>query len=118
FPGATTAKVKVAGPGTLVDDVARVRAVRAELGDGARIRVDANAKWSIADAVSALTALAPYRLEYAEQPAAGVDELVELRRRLAEDGIDVPIAADESIRKTTDPIRVAEAGAADVVIVK
>jgi O-succinylbenzoate synthase len=111
-------KVKVAERGqSLADDVARVAAVRAALPDAA-LRVDANAAWSVEEAVAALTALAPYGLEYAEQPAPGVDGLAEVRSRLAEAGVRVPIAADESVRKAEDPLRVARAGAADLIVVK
>src|SRR5690606_18567660 len=48
-----------------------------------------------------------------EQPCATIAELAELRRR-----IDVPIAADESIRKADDPLRVVRAGAADIAVLK
>ncbi|HWL59578.1 MAG TPA: o-succinylbenzoate synthase [Microbacteriaceae bacterium] len=116
FPGTRTAKVKVAEAGqTLADDVARVRAVRDAMGAGARIRVDANGAWSLAEATAALEALAAFGLEYAEQPVARVADLAELRRRL--DGL-VPIAADESIRKPADPLEVVRAGAADVIMLK
>lgn len=119
YDGTTTAKVKVAEPGqSLADDLDRVAAVRDVLGPRGRIRVDANGAWSLDDAVRALTALASYDLEYAEQPCATVPELHELRLALARGGIDVPVAADESIRKADDPIRVAREGAADVVVVK
>jgi len=57
-------------------------------------------------------------LEYAEQPCPSVTDLAELRTSLARAGIDVPIAADESIRKASDPLLVARAGAADFVVVK
>ena len=82
------------------------------------MRVDANGAWWVADAVTALTALAAYDLEYAEQPCAGLDELAALRLALARAGVDVPVAADESVRKAEDPLRVALAGAADVVVLK
>jgi len=112
FPGARTAKVKVAEPGqTLADDVARVNAVRAAV---PIVRVDANGGWTVeqaAEAAAALTADGP--LEYLEQPCATVAELAELRRR-----IDVPIAADESIRKADDPLAVVRARAADVAVLK
>jgi o-succinylbenzoate synthase len=115
FPGCTTAKVKVAEPGqTLDDDVARVSAVRRLLGDGGRVRVDANGGWTVEQARRALAALGPCDLEYAEQPCATVEELVELRAT----GCSVPVAADESVRKAEDPLRVARLGAADVVVVK
>ncbi|WP_338836439.1 o-succinylbenzoate synthase [Gordonia polyisoprenivorans] len=109
FPGARTAKVKVAEPGqTLDDDVARVAATRELIG---RVRVDANGKWTVAQAVTALRAIGD--LEYAEQPCATVEELAAVRR-----AVDVPIAADESIRKAADPMRVVAAEAADIAVLK
>jgi len=119
FAGCTTAKVKVAEPGQgLADDLDRVAAVRAELGPAGRIRVDANGAWSVDDALAALAALARYDLEYAEQPCAGIDDLARLRVGLARAGVDLLVAADESVRKAQDPLRVAVAGAADVVVIK
>jgi o-succinylbenzoate synthase len=109
FPGAQTAKVKVAEPGqTLADDVARVEAVRALV---PTVRVDANGAWTVDEATAAAAALGP--LEYLEQPCATVEELAELRRR-----VDVPVAADESIRKAGDPLAVVRAGAADIAVLK
>lgn len=117
FDGCRTAKVKVAEAGQrLGDDVARVRAVRETLGPEGRIRVDANAGWNVDEAEHAVHALAEFDLEYVEQPCASVDELTELRRRIRYMGI--PIAADESVRKAEDPIAVARAGAADILVVK
>ena len=133
FPGCTTAKVKVAERGqTLADDVARVRAVREALGPDGLIRVDANGGWAVAEAHTALLALAEFGLDYAEQPCATVPELTELRRLLAEElrgagstpdrlnlgSNPVRIAADESVRKAEDPLAVARAGAADLLVVK
>ncbi|MXG90157.1 o-succinylbenzoate synthase [Nocardioides flavescens] len=114
--GCRTAKVKVAEPGqTLADDQARLEAVRDALGPSGRIRVDANGGWSVSDAVAALRVLevASGGLEYAEQPSASVEELAEVRRR-----VDVPIAADESIRRAADPYRVRDLEAADVAVLK
>ncbi|SPF68963.1 Enolase C-terminal domain-like [Propionibacterium ruminifibrarum] len=114
--GCTTAKVKVADPrSTLAEDCARVEAVRQALGPEGRIRVDANAAWTVDEAVAALTELdaAAGGLEYAEQPCPTVPELARVRAR-----VDVPIAADESVRRAEDPLAVARAGAADVIVVK
>jgi len=117
YPGCTTAKVKVAEPGTTVDDdVARVAAVRRVMGPEAAVRVDANGLWSVEQASAALERLAPFDLQYAEQPCATVPELAELRSRVA--GLGVRVAADESVRKASDPLAVARAGAADVLVVK
>ncbi|HTW14284.1 MAG TPA: o-succinylbenzoate synthase [Nocardioides sp.] len=114
--GCATAKVKVAEPGQgLADDVARVEAVRDALGPAGRIRVDANGAWDVDAAVAAITALdrAAGGLEYAEQPCASVEDLATVRRR-----VDVPIAADESIRRAADPYRVRDLEAADVAVLK
>ncbi|MBM7463931.1 o-succinylbenzoate synthase [Microbacterium dextranolyticum] len=117
FDGCRTAKVKVAERGQrLADDVARVRAVRAAMGPEGRVRIDANGGWNLDEAERALHALAEFDLEYVEQPCASVDELADLRARAAD--WDIPIAADESVRKASDPLAVARAGAADLLVVK
>lgn len=111
-------KVKVAEAGqSLDDDAARVAAVRAELPD-ASVRVDANGGWDVPEAVEALKRLAGFDLEYAEQPVPGIGGLAEVRRRLRQAGVPVLIAADESVRKEDDPLNVARAGAADLIVVK
>jgi o-succinylbenzoate synthase len=119
FPGARTAKVKVAERGQrLSDDLDRVAAVRDVLGGAGRIRVDANGAWTVDEARDALTRLAAYGLEYAEQPCAEVTDLARLRSRLAADGVGVLVAADESIRRAEDPLLVRDLEAADVVVIK
>lgn len=117
FPGCRTAKVKVAEASpSRADDVARVAEVRRVLGPEGRVRVDANGGWNVDEAEHAIRELAPFDLEYVEQPCASVEELVELRARIRWMG--VPIAADESVRKAEDPLAVARAGAADLLVVK
>lgn len=111
FPGIGTFKIKVAEAGqTLADDVARVERV-CELRPDATLRVDANRGWSVEEAVRAAEALG--ELEYIEQPCGSAEELAEVRAR-----VRTPIAADESIRRAADPLRVAELGAADVAVLK
>lgn len=114
--GCRTVKVKVAEAGqTLADDLSRVAAVRDGLGPDGCIRIDANGAWSVDDAVDALPRLdrAAGGLQYAEQPVASVEDLARVRRR-----VSVPVAADESIRRATDPLAVRRADAADVVVMK
>lgn len=112
--GCRTAKVKVAEPGQdEAADVARVEAVRDAIGASGKVRVDANGGWDVDRAARVLTALAKFDLEYAEQPCASLAEMAALRRR-----VDVPLAADESIRRASDPLRVRAAGAADIVVLK
>ncbi len=117
--GCRTAKVKVAAAGgSLADDLARVEAVRDALGTDGRIRVDANGAWSEDQAEGAISQLSRFGLEYVEQPCRTVKELASLRRRLARAGLDVLIAADESIRRAEDPLRVAQLRAADIAVLK
>ncbi|MET1065460.1 MAG: o-succinylbenzoate synthase [Arthrobacter sp.] len=111
-------KIKVAESGqSLDDDAARVAAVREALPDAA-IRVDANGGWDVPAAVAALTRLSGFGLEYAEQPVPDIAGLAEVRRQLRDSGVPVLIAADESVRKEDDPLKVARAGAADLIVVK
>ena len=112
--GCRTAKVKVAEPGQgPSDDLARVEAVRDALGQEGSVRVDANGSWSVDEAVRCIKSLARFELEYVEQPCATVDGLARVRRR-----VDVPIAADESIRVAEDPLRVKRLDAADIAVLK
>ena len=114
--GCRTAKIKVADPGqTLADDLARIEAVRDALGPGGKIRVDVNGLWSVGEAIAAIGQLdrAAGGLEYVEQPCRTVEELAAVRRR-----VNVPIAADESIRRAADPMRVVELDAADIAVLK
>jgi len=114
--GCRTAKVKVAERGqVLADDLARVEAVRDALGPEGLVRVDANGAWDVDEAVRAIAAIdrAAGGLEYVEQPVARVEDLAVVRRR-----VDVPIAADESIRRAEDPYLVRDLEAADVAVLK
>jgi O-succinylbenzoate synthase len=107
--GCATVKVKV-GAG---DDVARVEAVRDALGPDGRIRLDVNGAWDVDTAATRLRALARFDLEYVEQPVADLADFARLRTR-----VDVPLAADESVRLAADPLHVEGIDAADVVILK
>jgi o-succinylbenzoate synthase len=112
--GCRTAKVKVAERGQSdADDIDRVTAVRDAIGPDGKVRVDANGGWTVDQAERQLSALSAAGLEYAEQPCATLAELAELRRR-----VGVPLAADESIRRADDPVKVRAAGAADIVVLK
>jgi o-succinylbenzoate synthase len=98
------------------DTAERVAAVRAAVGQGVRLRLDANGTWPERQAVQLIHELVPFDLEFVEQPippSLGPAVLARVRR-----AVDVPIAADESV---SDPAAAAElmlAGAADVLVVK
>lgn len=112
--GCATAKVKVAEAGqSEADDIARLEAVRAAIGPHGKVRIDANGGWSVEQAVRMIKLLDRVDLEYVEQPCQTVEELATVRRQ-----VEVPIAADESIRRAEDPLLVARADAADIAVLK
>lgn len=117
--GCSTAKVKVADARSSTgDDLDRLEAVRDALGPTGRLRVDANGGWEVGQAIDILRAMARLDLEYVEQPCRTTEELAHLRRALALRGLDVPIAADESIRRSGDPEKVVRMEAADIAVLK
>lgn len=128
YPGCTTVKIKVAERGQNPEwDVARVRAVRQWFADNGiphpKVRLDANGGWTVPEAIDAITSIAGLGpLDYVEQPCATVAELAQVRTALMQRGLFVRIAADESIRKSSDPLRAVEevidAGACDVAVLK
>jgi L-alanine-DL-glutamate epimerase-like enolase superfamily enzyme len=91
------------------DDAGRVAAVRAALGPGIELRVDANGAWTVDEAVRTIQALAPAGLELVEEPVHGLSELRAVRERVA-----VRIAMDET---AAEPGALAS-GAADAVCLK
>jgi o-succinylbenzoate synthase len=91
--GFETFKLKV-GAG---EDVAQVEAVRAAVGTEAKIRLDANASWSLEDATSILAAVEPLGIELVEQPVETIAEAAELGWHTR-----IPLAGDESIVTVAD----------------
>lgn len=114
FGDVPAVKVKVAED-DLATDIARVKRVHDLLPD-ADIRIDANMGYTHEEALEVIMAL-PF-LRYAEQPVPGIEPLARLRAALRDAGSTVLIAADEAVRKETDPLAVAQAGAADLIVVK
>src|SRR5699024_11771686 len=98
----------------MAQDMSRVGAVRAWFAEQGvarpRIRVDANAGWSVDQALAVISQLAAEDvagecLDYVEQPCATVGELAELRQRLA----DEQIAAGGAPGRTAGGERVGKA---------
>jgi O-succinylbenzoate synthase len=96
--------------------VVRVRELYAD----AKIRLDANGGFEIAQAIELVSELhrRGIELEYFEQPCRTIADLAELRVELHREGLSLAIAADESVRKASDPLAVAQAGAADILVLK
>jgi len=112
-------KIKVAEKGqSLEDDIRRLNTVL-ELYPDTRVRLDANGAFKIETALKLSEYLLKNKinLEYLEQPVKTIAEMAELKLKLKSIG-DIKIAADESVRKVSDPLAVAQANAADILVLK
>lgn len=85
------------------DDIERIKQIRAAIGDDIILRIDANQGWSYDDAVTALTALGPYQIQFCEQPMRKWnDELLPQLCKLS----PIPVMADESVFTHHDAERI------------
>jgi o-succinylbenzoate synthase len=107
--GCSTIKVKVGDD----ESVDRVAAIRAACGPRIRIRLDANGAWDVDNALRMLARLRTYDIELVEDPVASLEELKALRGRAG-----MPVAAESSIRNTSDARRLHDIEAADVIVLK
>ena len=93
-------------------DEAMVAAIRGAT--AAKLRVDANAGWTRAQAAQLIPRLKQYDIEFVEQPLAADD--IDGLRWLKQQNFGVPIFADESIKTSRDIAR--HADAVDGVVIK
>jgi len=114
FSGCDTVKIKVGE--NLGEDIVRVAQVRALL-PKAKLRLDVNGAWSVDQALINLYEI--YEevgpLEYVEQPCATLNELRQLKEKLA---FEIKIAGDEVIRKAKDPFAINLQDAVDILMLK
>lgn len=106
-------KVKLGGDPVL--DIARMRAIREQVGDEMTIRVDANQGWNEDSARQVLNAIAPLNIQHCEEPIPRWDfmSLSALRKKSP-----VLIMADESCCDHHDAKRLIDLGACDYFNVK
>jgi L-Ala-D/L-Glu epimerase len=107
--GFRTFKLKVGMAG----DVTQVATIRETLGPDVLIRIDANGAWSLDQAIERLRAMAHHTIELAEQPAATLEQMAELRDRTR-----IKLAADESVISARDARSARELGACEIATVK
>jgi len=115
-----TIKIKVAETGQdISQDLARIIKV-SQIYPQARIRLDANGGYTVDQATTMASKLLEngISLDYFEQPCATVAELISVRENFARNASPIKIAADESVRRATDPLEVARAQAADILVLK
>lgn len=99
--GVATIKVKLGkDPAT---DIERIKAIRTAIGNNTTIRIDANQGWSYEDAITALTELGKYHIEFCEQPMRTYND--ELLPQLCVQS-PIPLMADESVYTHHDAERI------------
>ena len=126
--GYGTVKLKVGLTDNVADEVARVRAVREAIRPSTYLRLDANGAWDVPRAIDVLRELAPYNIEYVEQPVppGGLEAMARVRQgaqlsadtSLLTEAPALRIAADEDVTDVASARRVFNASAADVIVVK
>ena len=110
--GFKTLKIK-AGRDNFEDDYNCINAIRDKFGDDVKLRIDANGKWELDEAVKYLAKLEEFNLEYAEQPVNSLDNFVKLKN-----SVSLPLAADESIRTKKAAEEFIKKNAVDYLILK
>jgi L-Ala-D/L-Glu epimerase len=111
--GVTLLKIKLGKEP--VNDVERIKQIRTAVGPEVKIRIDANQGWSFEEAVIALQGLAPFDIEFCEQPMRHYNDhlLPDLRH-----AVTIPVMADESVFDHHDAERLIRAQACDSVNIK
>ncbi len=97
------------------EDIERIRQIRAAVGEEIILRIDANQGWDFDSAVHALQQMAPYNIQFCEQPMRHWDDekLPELRRQSP-----IKLMADESVFDHHDAQRLINAKACDYINIK
>lgn len=106
-------KLKVGRPG--LEDVAHVKAVRAQAGPDMLIKVDGNQGWDLPTAVANIQAMAAFDLQYVEQ-ALPVWDFANMKR--LREKVTVPLCADESVFDDKDAFKLLSSGAVDYLNIK
>lgn len=80
-------------------EIATIQALRAEFGPAYPLRIDPNCAWSVETSVNVGRALKDELADggYLEDPAAGIDGMAEVRRRLLAEGNDTPLASNVAV---------------------
>lgn len=100
-------------PAELDGDTARLAAIRAVVGQAVALRLDANAGWTVPQAIHTLPRFGALGIEYVEQPVPDIEGLAAVRA-----AIGVALAADESVSGVDAVDRIGRLGAAEIVVIK
>lgn len=93
----------------------RAGCIRSLFGDSVDIRLDANGKWTVGQALANLDRLKELNIAAVEQPVAAQDleGLKEIRKKTG-----IPVVVDESMCRLEDAGKLIEAGACDMLNIK
>jgi L-alanine-DL-glutamate epimerase-like enolase superfamily enzyme len=106
-------KIKVHGE--VDEDVARVAAIRRQVGDDVHLTIDANQSYTTKDAIAALNRMAEYRIDLVEQPVSADDfEGLALVTRT----VPVTVEADEAAGSLREIFALVSQRAVDAVSLK
>lgn len=97
------------------EDVDRIRTIRNAVGKRMALRIDANQGWSIKGAIKCLKALAPFKIQYCEEPINRREFMQLSKVRKAS---PIPIMADESCCDHHDAARLIALKACDMFNLK
>jgi L-alanine-DL-glutamate epimerase-like enolase superfamily enzyme len=106
-------KIKVHGE--VAEDVARVAAIRAEVGPDVHLTIDANQSYAPKDAISALNQMAEHRIDLVEQPVAADDRA---GLALVTRSVPVTVEADEAAGSLREVFTLVAERAVDAVSLK
>jgi L-fuconate dehydratase len=104
-------QIKLKVGGDAADDARRMALARDAVGPDIRIAVDANQRWSVPEAITAIRALAPFQPYWVEEPTSP-DEVLGLRR-IREAVAPIQIAAGEHVANRVVFKQMLQAGALD-----
>lgn len=110
--GYRTIKVKV-GRNNFEEDLKILKNIRDVIGKNLNIRIDANGKWDVIQAVDNLKQIEPLDIEYVEQPVLDIKDFPQLKKNTS-----VSLAADESVRTYEDALNIIKNNFADALILK
>ncbi len=106
-------KIKVHGD--VAEDVARVAAIRKQVGDDVHLTIDANQSYSVKNAIAAISRMADYNIDLVEQPVHADDfnGLAHVTR-----SVPVTVEADEAAGSMSEIYRLVTERAVDAVSLK
>lgn len=99
-------------------EIATVKLLRTEFGPDVALRIDPNSAWSVKTSVRVGMELADELSNggYLEDPAAGLENMAEVRHRLLTEGIQIPLATNVAVTSFADLAKAIEIEAVQIIL--